>query len=190
MQVPGWTEAGQLRTQKRESRLSPTTLQPCGWVVFCVWRVNTFCTQSHPSTFLLRVSKTSPKTAFLCNLLWILVDLILVNQFVKCPFVPPSVAWRGARLYEMCAATKWSVQIEGARRRSNDCFILYCTAVLPAVVQHKYDLGSKVRGLKICVCIVVHALLCKQLPENCTCVNILKADFVVLRKRQKKRQKD
>jgi len=33
--------------------------------------------------------------------------------------------------------------------------------------------------MKLNICIVVHALLCKVLPDNCTCVNTLNADFVL-----------
>lgn len=33
--------------------------------------------------------------------------------------------------------------------------------------------------LKLNIRIVVHALLCKVLPDNCTCVNTLNADFVL-----------
>lgn len=35
--------------------------------------------------------------------------------------------------------------------------------------------------LKLNIRIVVHALLCKVLPDNCTCVNTLNADFVLKR---------
>lgn len=38
--------------------------------------------------------------------------------------------------------------------------------------------GRKVRGLIGNICIV-HALLCKVLPDNCTCVNTSNADFVL-----------
>lgn len=38
--------------------------------------------------------------------------------------------------------------------------------------------GRKVRGLIENICIV-YALLCKVLPDNCTCVNTSNADFVL-----------
>lgn len=38
--------------------------------------------------------------------------------------------------------------------------------------------------LKINICIVVHALLCKVLPDNCTCVNTLNEDFVFKKKKE------
>lgn len=44
------------------------------------------------------------------------------------------------------------------------------------------EVGRRVESerfdLKLNICIVVHALLCKVLPDNCTCVNTLNADFV------------
>lgn len=37
-------------------------------------------------------------------------------------------------------------------------------------------------NFKLNIYIVVHALLCKVLPDNCTCVNTLNADFVLKKK--------
>lgn len=48
------------------------------------------------------------------------------------------------------------------------------------------EVGRRVESerfdLKLNICIVVHALLCKVLPDNCTCVNTLNADFVFKKK--------
>lgn len=50
------------------------------------------------------------------------------------------------------------------------------------------EVGCRVRGWrfdsKLNISIVVHALLCKVLPDNCTCVNTLNADFVLQKKKK------
>lgn len=92
LQVPGWTEAGQLRTESWKSKLSPA-LQPRRRVDFCVTRCHIFAPVTLRTTSLYPYGfQLSSLTAILSNLRLILVDLMDVTEF---PITPVKAAQEG-----------------------------------------------------------------------------------------------
>lgn len=135
LQISGWTETCQLRTEIRKSELSPA-LQPCCRVDFCPLLSHYVMFQLFFFFFF--------RTTISFNL--ILMDSV---SFLTFHFMP--IKHGMCKFIKCIKATCWDV----LRQEQAGCWKLEARFKAPV------------------------SLLCKLLPGNCTCVNILNADFVL-----------